>query len=351
MMVEDSENLMDPNAVRVQRMRFNKGPAVISTFPTNYALSIPVDVEITVEFNMDIFKTSIAGSVHVSNRLGDKVDCRISYSERVLTITPRLPLPGENSYRVIINGDNDPMNPSSFKGITNPLGDAMLGDYIFSFTTFSDTLSTEEIINGSPNNIIITEQPVIQADITTKSDNVIISVDVEISDSNTFDDLLWSGTVSIESMKAGTKPNHIFADGSYYWRARAVGKLEGRWSETFQFGIDTRSGATIVDGDETEFDIAFPDSWGMLEANIIDVYPNDNSSNVAVNLKTISIVLDRVVSHDVLSASALTLTGTTVDEDDNSTSHGAVEHIIDIAFDHYAGTTTIVLTLPVLGAS
>lgn len=333
-----------------------QGPSVIETYPINHGISIPVSAEIRILFSSDLSKSSIAGNVFLYDHNGRQIDCRITYVDKRLTLSPRANLDGNESFKVIVKGDNDPENPSSPKGVTNPLGYPMLGDYVFTFATFSQSLALEDVINGAPNNIVVDEQPILKFDVTSVTGNAVEKVRLQISESNTFDIIEWEGEVSYSDdvKENGVTPNIILPDGTYYWRGQTIGaSSDGDWSETFQFNINTVLQSTVVEDDTVSLDPAFPESWNMLEPNIIAVYPKDGFTNISTKLKTITVVFDQIIPSDQLNSGMVTLTGESVDGDDTNTSHGDVSVSLDVAYDHTLNTTTLIITLPTLtgGAS
>lgn len=330
---------------------FKQGPSIIETYPTNHAISIAVDTAIKITFDSDVSKSSIAGNVFLYDHNGKQIDCRITYSERVLTLTPKSNLDGNGSFKVIVKGDNDPENASAPKGITNPLSYPMLGDYEFTFATFSHELALENIINGTPNSVMIDEQPNLKFDVTKTTGNLVEKVRIQISQSNIFDVIEWEGEVgySDDVKKNGVSPNVMLPDGTYYWRGQVIGSTsDGNWSDTFQFNINTVLPSTVVEDDTISLDPAFPESWDMLEPNIIVVYPKDGFTNISTKLKTITIVFDQIIPEEQIKNNMVTLVGESVDGDDTNTSHGEVKVSLDVAYDHTLNTTTLIITLPTL---
>lgn len=330
-------------------MNYKKGPSIINTIPENHAVSVPVDIEIRIEFDMDISKSSIGGNVHLYDRLGNVVDSKIIYKNKVISIIPSQHLHGSHTYKVVVQGNNDPTSAST-RGISNPLGYSMLGDYEFTISTYSQNLALENIINGSPNDIVINEQPTLKFNITEVTDNPVETIQVQISTTNTFNQISWEGTVDYKTIKdEGIKPNKAFEDGLYYWRARVIGETEGNWSDTFKFNVCITDAASIVIDDVVDVDIAFPEQWNMLEPQIIEVYPNDNFSNVSTNLKVITVVIDQIIPAESIKPEMFSFVGNSVDGDDTNTSHGEVTGILESISNEDEGTTTLTFTLPILG--
>lgn len=331
-------------------MIMQKRLSVINTSPSSNSINVKNDTAITIYFDRDVSKNSLQGNVYVLNSRGDKLDCVVSYANRVITATPRVPLAPSDTYRVVVRGNNNPDTESVYKGVTSPIGEYMLGDYTFSFSTESANKETEFVIDMSPNNIIIENQPQLKGSVTSDTVNTPRYVDVEVSISNTFEKslLVWSGKCSIEDFKAGISCDSFLEDGTYYWRARAVGDASGNWSETCQFAIERYASAKVVSEDHSETDIAFPESWEMMDAKIIGVYPTDSRSSVPTNLKTISIVFDQIIPTEELRFANFGITGEAVDGDSYSESHGEIDANINIAYDHENNYTILIITLPVL---
>lgn len=336
-------------------MQYNKGPSVIHTVPRNNSTEFPVADSIIVTFDKDIAKTSISGNIRVIDRKGSNIECRYQYTNRVITITPRADLEFNSTYTVILSGDNDPNNPQSNKGLLSPIGESMLGDYTFSFSTHMPELKAESIVGLTPNDILLKEPPKLKGETTNDTMNPTRTVEIQISSSNTFEAglILWNGTIGLSEFENGVKPDIEMFDGRYYWRARSwsdvVSEIHGDWSEVAQFAIEQYADATVVATDSAEIDVAFPNSWNMLEPSIIDVYPADKRSSVKSNLKTISITIDQIITEKMLSDCYVTLTGEPVDDDIYSTAHGDVDMDFSVVYDHENETTTIICTLPELG--
>lgn len=336
-------------------MRYDKGPSVVRTSPAHHDLNVDNNSTIKIWFDKDIAKSSLAGNININNRAGEQVDCKYRYANRIVEIELVEPLKHNETYRVVINGDNDPDNPSSHKGVTSPVGTSMLGDYEFTFTTFAPAMEAEIIYNLTPNNIVLDCPPTLKGDFTTKTINAVSGINIEIGTSNTFEaaTIIWSGECSPDDFQRGFSPKKELFDGSYYWRARTIsnnlGLIYGEWSEGSQFAIELHNDATVVADDYVDVDIAFPDSWGELEPNIIEVFPDKSASNVNTNTKTLSIVLDQIVPEETLRSSYITLTGEAVDGDIESESHGELDIDLNIVYNHEIGTTTIIITLPEIG--
>lgn len=324
--------------------------SVINTFPTSSDLNVKTDVVVAITFDKDISKSSLSGNVFINGSSGEKVECAISYSNRVISITPREPLMPQSSYRVVIKGNNDPNNPGAYKGVTSPIGEFMLGDYTFSFSTESSIKETEYVIDMTPNNIVIMEQPIFKGNVTNDTTNVVQYIDIEIYTSNTFEPVftVWNGRCSVEDFIEGVSADVYLSDATYYWRARAVSEVNGLWSELCQFGIEVHSDSSVVAGDYVDVDVAFPDSWDMMDANIVDIYPTDGRSHVPTNLKTISIVLDQIVPEEELRYATISLNGEAVDGDTYAAIHGEVDPEIAVVYDHDNNLTILIVTLPVL---
>lgn len=336
-------------------MRYNKGPSVIKTIPGNHDNNISIDKPIVIVFDKDISKTTISGNIQLIDRGGVAVECRYQYANKEVTVVPVEKLSFNKTYIVVVRGDNNPNESGGNKGILSPTGMPMLGDYSFSFTTIQSVMQGEYIVDLTPNNIVLDAMPILKGKTTTGTINPTQTVHIEISHSNTFDTgtLAWDGTCDIEAFQEGFKPNVSLFDGRYYWRARScsntIHQSFGEWSEAAQFAIETHKEATVVADDYVNVDVAFPLDWDMLEPSIVEVYPQPNRSHVKTNLKTLTIVYDKIVPEEMLKNCYVALTGSPVDDDINSEAHGNVQLTTSIIYDHENHTTTVVLSLPRLG--
>lgn len=323
--------------------------SVVNTYPSSNDTNVSTDTEIKVTFDKDISKRTLAGNVNVLSGDGEKIDCIISSANATITITPRNTLPPNNSITVIIKGNNDPENAIADKGICSPLGDYMLGNYIYSFSTKTAIKETERVVNMSPDNVAFKGQPIFKGDTTNDTINVARYIDIEVSTSNTFEVAanVWSGRCSLEEFNKGVSCDKSLPNGSYYWRARTVCDVNGEWCGCCSFAIDDHAKAVVVTDDHINIDVAFPKAWDMLDAKIESVYPEDNKSNVANNLKTITVVIDQIVPEEELQYASLSIVGETLDESDPSIEPHYVDANVSIVYDHDNNKTILVISLPV----
>lgn len=328
-------------------MQYNKGPNVISTTPANKAIGIATDIQPTIRFDKDIAKTCLAGNIFLTDRRGNKVDIRIQYKNQTVTIEPVSDLDPNMTYTVIAQGDNDPGTQGDHSGVSTSLGYYMLGDYIYSFTTYSKSAIVDDIINGSPHNTIINSQPVIKFKGDDRGIHENYIAEVQVSESNTFDNVIWEGLTELnKALGSGVRLAEELKDGSYYWRARVKSPEVGNWSDIHIFNLSTVTDRPVVEEDTVPEDIAFPEEWDMISPKLIEISPANNKSNVSINLKTMYAVVDGIIPED--SIKNIRLRGEAVDGSGSSSSHDVVGCNISVCYDNSENKTYIAFEIPSL---
>lgn len=330
-------------------MQYKRGPSVIGTSPSNYARDVMANTEITIQFDMDLSKATIGGSVLLYDRFGSMVPTFISYSDKVVTVKPRNTLDSNTTYRVLVKGDKNPDSIAGDKGVGNPIGNYMLGDYEFSFVTASEYTTSGLVVNGYPSNIMVdSAKPRLRFELQKLSNHMTPVVEVQLSSTNTFEQLLWTTMVPYDDdvKENGVVPDITLSDGTYYWRVRVV---NDKWSDTYQFNLSSEHGGSVVDDDEPVIDIAFPETWDMLDPNMIETYPEDNFSNVAVNIKTLTVTFDTLIPKEQLTSNTITISGRHIDEDTYYDTHDIDLREVSVYYDEDNQTTTLIITLPELG--
>ena len=325
--------------------------SITNTSPTANSINVKTDSKVLIYFDKNVSKSSIANNVILIDRNGDKVDCLIEMNDKIMVISSRDMLKPSSTYRVIIKGNNNPNQLGYPTGLTSPIGEYILGDYTFSFSTITPISETEYVVDTTPNNIAISHQPIFKGDVTNNTINVPKQINIVISHSNTFEPALivWEGTCNLADFRTGISCNRNLPNGTYYWKARAVSEVHGEWSEVSQFAIENHSAATVVPDDYIDIDIAFDETWDMLDAKIINIFPDNDRSSVNNNLKTISITIDKIVPEQELAYANIIVTGNRIDGDIYELSHGEIEiEHIDVVYDHDNGVTILILTLPVI---
>ena len=174
-------------------MQYNKAPSIVYTDPKRFAVNVHAAAKITVVFDSDIDKLSIPNNVHLYNESGRPIEIRFSYKDKALVITPCEALSSEETYRVVIHGDNNP-NGAAHDGIQSITGTYMLGDYDFVFTTRNHLDSLEAVIDGAPNNLTINTQPEFKYNVSNITGAKSDIIEIQLSKSKVFDSIIWTGT-------------------------------------------------------------------------------------------------------------------------------------------------------------
>ena len=343
-------------------MQYNKAPSIVYTDPKRFATNIHVAAKITVVFDSDIDKDSISNNTHLYNESGRPVEIRCSYNNKTLIITPREKLSSEETYRAVIHGDNNP-GGTTHDGIQSIVGTYMIGDYDFVFTTKNELNSLECVVNGVPNDVVINTQPVFKFNIARLTGAESVIIEIQLSKSKLFDSIIWTGTGTPEEGATGIKCGLYLTDAVYYWRARVVrAENKGVWSDSFQFHLNTIPRAPIVEDDTLPLDLAFPSDWGMDAPVVLSVFPADSQAAVPVNTRVIAVVIHSIIPVEKIDFDSLYITCEPntdfTNTRDNSTlglrtsyGHDDIECGIDVVYNTYDNTTTLILNLKALPES
>jgi hypothetical protein len=343
-------------------MQYNQNPSVIHTDPKRFATNVHVAAKITIGFDSDIEKTSIAGNIHLYNSAGKPIEVRCSYREKVVTVTPREKLSSEETYRVVVQGDNNPAG-SIRRGIHSIIGTYMQGDYEFVFTTKNQLDSLENIVDGYPHDIVINVQPEFRYHIAELTGAETAVVEIQLSKTKVFDNVLWTGTGTPEDGKKGIKCGIVLTDAVYYWRARVVrAENQGTWSDSFQFHLNTIPRVPVVEDDTIPLDPVFPSDWDISAPVVLTTYPDDNQAAVPLNQQVIAVVIDGLIPVEQIDFDSIYLTcepnisftnagegaklnyRTKFDHDD-------IMGDIDVVYNTHDNTTTLILKLSALPES
>jgi hypothetical protein len=106
-------------------------PTVQSTSPSNNATGVSLNGAVTVTFSEGMTASTItaAGAIVMKNSAGTGVLATVTYaaSQRTATIKPNSSLANRTTYTVTVKGGST--------GVKDAAGNAMVSDYVFSFTT------------------------------------------------------------------------------------------------------------------------------------------------------------------------------------------------------------------------
>lgn len=313
-------------------MIYNKNPSIIQTSPKNHQTDVPLNAQIYILFDTDIDELSLINNIYMYDYNGTEIEIKYKYFERLLTIVPTKLLNVLETYNILIQSDGN--ISSSNKSIRSVIGTYMLENYNFVFTTKDSSISSTIISNGIPNNVILNSQPVFKYTVNNLISEDII-VEIQLSKTEVFDNLIWSSNFTLNDGKSGIKPNIILSDGIYYWRARINNGNDdfGKWSETYTFNLSTLPLSSITPEDKVLNDFN--------SNNLIFTYPQ--RSNVSIKNKLIAITIESIIPIEQIEEDNIYID--CYSNDDNEVGNSVDIEKIDIVYNEYDNTTTIILEL------
>jgi hypothetical protein len=270
-------------------MEFNKRPQALITAPKNYATEIPTTLDsIMIGFNTDLDANFIAPFFRVHDQNGTYIASKADYDNRKVIITLLESLSPNTTYQVSVLGDSD-LDDTNVTGIRNAFGLSMPGIFQITFTTTAvDTLAAP-IVVFPMNQVVIRARPNFSWNPVTGA----VKYQIILSKSNKMIPIIWPiGADSEFFYTTGPLlPNIPMPDGAYYWMVRAwsTETTPGQWSEMMTFTLDTILEGTVSDQDTIppEERLQYDPFMDELDAEILDIFPKDKSSNIKVTLKTI----------------------------------------------------------------
>lgn len=321
-------------------------PKVIRTYPRNLAVEIPAKAEIKIDFNTDLDRDYVSDYIQVFNSQGQRLSGITLYDERSVTFKADSPFGDYQTIKVLVIGDD---LSGTENGIRSVLGERMRGDYLFTFTTQAvENLPAPSLIQPV-NQSIIQREPVFNWSAVTGAE----SYQIEVSTSNTLNPVIWpvkEADYRVFDISEPLVPDTSFADGNYYWRVRAISPdgVFGEWSITSQFSKDTHVEGVISEEDVVTDEHPFFEEMeddGYLE--ILSVFPQEDFSNVALNLKVVYIHVAGTFTQEQV-VDSITIEGTYVDGDDSDPTliHGEVEPEVIQVYPQNDGTTIIAFQFP-----
>lgn len=201
---------------------------IIGTDPAGAAENVPRTAEIRVYFSVDMVPETITGDrIYLLTPAAERVPARVTYANRVATLTPDLPLePGTRYQGIVVGGVN---------GVASIRGDIMPIDYNWNFTTTKNvSLPGPKLI--APANASRTEgaTPVFQWEPVPGAERY----EIQIARDGHFVQLIHSvaGIAGTSYVPSADLVHQFNATDMVYWKVRALaGSDVGDWSETWRF--------------------------------------------------------------------------------------------------------------------
>jgi hypothetical protein len=322
------------------------GLDVIQITPNPFQPDVNVNTAIRLVFNGELNENTVFGNIFILEDpahiyKGDKIIDTTKYlqvngslvcGDKVVLFTPEKPLNKGSQYIVYIPA----------RSIKDILGKTLELDYVSYFTTQTEaSLPPCEIVFPTPSLVIDKINGIVW-----KSQNASTYV-IEISKFKTFEHLVMNemlidplsdsdGNVSFDIS------NINLAEGLYYVRVRA---LNGAFGEPTMFFIKDHERLPVSQDDSEIVDIAeeIPD-----EIEVLEFFPEDGFSNVALNLKTIYVRLNRILTTEESNSIICSVSSTYSDESDSDNTevkvHGEVRGVWTVINDSVLNESYIVFT-------
>lgn len=317
---------------------------VVITHPGSLSRDIATNNHITINFNLDLHTRHISDTVIVRCLETDFMDAKLedpgvaarstnvpgvlTYANRTLVFAPSHQLKPDMVYNVMVVS-----NANTLQGVRSVLGRFMVKNHSFVFKTAKRVaLNPIDLLTPS-NNSVIRQAPTF----TWKEAPGIRYYNLEVSRSNIFRTIHWSNCVDSSVTSPPLTPGvhfdeSLFAeDGIYYWRIQAVSwdHDTSEFSAVYQFHIDRATLTPIHPDDDLVNDPAKSESNRYIE--VIEVFPEDEFSNVALNLKTIYVKMEGDFDPTQLTRTSFEVKGQLVESGVAGTSHEEVQGTYVIA--------------------
>lgn len=201
---------------------------IIGTDPAGAAEDVARTAEIHIYFAVDMVpETVTADRVYLLTPAAERVPASLTYANRVATLTPDYPLePGTRYQGIVVGGPN---------GVVSILGDIMVTDYNWNFTTTEDApLPAPRLIAPADGSRTEGATPLFQWEAVPGAERY----EIQIARDSLFVQLLHvsSGIVGTSYIPSSGLLQQFEATGMVYWKVRAlVGSDVGVWSDTWRF--------------------------------------------------------------------------------------------------------------------
>jgi len=324
------------------------GLDVIQSSPAPYQTDVDVNVAIRLVFNGELNENTVIGNLYVL----EDVD-RIYEGDGEIDVTKYRFVPGEMSQgdRVVLFSPSIPLTPGAVyivyvpaRSMKDILGKTLALPYIMYFSTEGEaTLPPPQMVFPRPNQVTETVSAIVWK--TLNADTYAI----EVAKTPTFEHLTLSrlllnpepdGDGNISQDLSGVS----LAEGLYYVRVRA---LKGLFGQPTQFFIKAEDRVPVSIDDSELRDIAeeIPQDLEVLE-----FFPENGFSNVALNVKTLYVRLNRILTEDEANSIIASVTSTLSDESDDGEIpvHGEIIGTWNVINDAQRDESFVVFTLNTL---
>jgi len=271
---------------------FSESNLIQRVSPKAFSTEVALDSNIEVKFFRAMDKTTFGASTFIVEKEGTDIRATGSllYSalNKTITFIPDISFNPGTTYRVIVVGHNKPVT-SPIDGIKDALGNGMMGDFFWTFTTSTSAMLPQTVLRSPTDQSAIQIQPTFSWDPIPSADHY----DIEVSQTNSFDIIYWPLVTDIVDTSLTTvMPDRVFdVDKQYFWRVRGVraSGQKGHYSyvQTFYIGEIDLSSVALEDAVSTSAAIY----GGFAPIQVIDTYPKPNAYGVAPDIDQVWIIL------------------------------------------------------------
>lgn len=291
--------------------------------------------DIVLEFNAPINGGSVVDNVYLlldkDNKFNGKVVNISDYdiiefnpmlATNRLTIKPLTQLSEGFRYIIYI--------PSN--SLYSTMNISMFLDYTCEFFTSNSKQTKCELYSPENNSVIQSLTDLYWSeDITT---NAYI---IQISKFNTFE-VLCVDQVSEENKLSG---KFNLSNGLYYWRVKPI---DGEWSDIGKFFVDSKVNIPLAHG-VIEEDVANGLIGDEITFEVIETFPQDLFSNVAINLKTVYIKVTGIITDDDVDVNSILFQYESIVDDSDIYEPVDVKYTLKIVNDIELNVSYIIFSL------
>jgi hypothetical protein len=194
----------------------------------NVVLDRVLEIFFMIDMNKSIFSPENIILFNITEQIVEPVT--YEYNRRILAVTPTQKLKPKNQYQLQLVGGE--------KGLKDITGRMMADTYEVEFFT-KDIESIKPPLILSPTDVtVIRELATFRLEDNMDADYY----DLQISESNTFQNLVWpvNGEKVYRTTDTIVTPDVAYSNGLYYARVRSIGKGEtSSWSDIMRFFYDS----------------------------------------------------------------------------------------------------------------
>ncbi len=249
-------------------------PVVITTDPLSNATGVPLNKTITATFNMPMDPLSINGTTFTVKQGATAVTGIVTYSGTTAYFKPTLPLTSNTVYTATITS-----------GAKNAVGIAMANNYVWSFTTGSQTAPSVVSTDPANNATAVVLNKIITATFSEAMDPLTINATTFTLMQGT---TVITGTVTYSGTTASFKPTTNLLPGTVY-------------TATITTGAKNPAGTALANNYVWTFT-----TGTAVSPAVISTDPVNNATGVALN-KTVTATFNMAMDPLTINATTFTI--------------------------------------------